>query len=79
MLNTKNIAVMAGLGFVLSFLISILFAHTPFLWALFRGLVFAIAFGVLAIIIDFMYEKFLNDGRFQSRYIAGSRKTGRPC
>lgn len=78
MLNTKNIAVMAGLGFVLSFLISILFAHTPFLWALFRGLVFAIAFGVLAIIIDFMYEKFLNDGEPADFSPDTSRAAGKP-
>lgn len=62
MLNSKNIAVMAGVGFVLSFLISILFAHTPFGWALLRGLIFALVFGVLAVAIEFMYEKFLSDG-----------------
>ncbi len=58
----KNIAVPAALGFVLSFLVSLIFGTHKFGVSLFRGLLFCLIFGILAFIIDFVYGKFLDDG-----------------
>lgn len=60
-MKLKNIVVPAVFGFALSFFISILASH-KFGTAFLRGFVFAFVFAALAVIIDFVYGKFLNDG-----------------
>ena len=58
MFNLKNVAASAGAGFVLSFLISIIFTHRFFV-ASFRGIIFAVVFALLAFTADFLNKKFL--------------------
>lgn len=61
MLKPKNVVIPAVIGFVLSFLISLIATHR-FGSALLRGVLFAVAFGVLAVGITFLYSHFLDDG-----------------
>ncbi|MGN0729103.1 hypothetical protein [Treponema sp.] len=58
MFNVKNVASFSGFGFVLSFLISIVFTGRFFV-ASFRALIFALLFGVLALVADFLNRRFL--------------------
>lgn len=60
-MKLKNIVVPAVFGFALSFFISIVVNHR-FGTAFLRGLIFGVAFAAMAVVIDFVYEKFLNDG-----------------
>ena len=57
----KNIIFPAAFGFVLSFLISVLVTRN-FLSSLLRGFVFALVFAALAMLIDLVYGRFLDDG-----------------
>ena len=59
MLNPKKSIFPAVFGFVLSFFISIIATHK--LWrSLFRGVIFAIVFAALFILIDYIFERFLD-------------------
>jgi hypothetical protein len=60
MMKPKNIAISAIVGFVLSFLISIIATHR-FFRSLLRGGIFAVIFALLAIGIAYLYGKFLED------------------
>jgi len=60
-MKLKNIVVPAVFGFTLSFFISIVVNHR-FGTAFLRGFIFAVIFAAGAVVIDFVYEKFLNDG-----------------
>ena len=60
MMKPKNIAISAIVGFVLSFLISIVATHR-FFRSLLRGGIFAVIFALLAIGIVYLYGKFLED------------------
>ncbi|MBR1911465.1 MAG: hypothetical protein IJ828_03800 [Treponema sp.] len=60
-MKLKNIVVPAVFGFALSFFISIVVNHR-FGTAFLRGFIFAVVFAAGAVVIDFIYEKFLNDG-----------------
>lgn len=59
MFNLKNVAASAGVGFVLSFLISIISTHRFFV-ASFRGIIFAVVFALLAFAAEFLNKKFLS-------------------
>lgn len=59
MFNFKNVAASAGVGFVLSFLISIISTHRFFV-ASFRGIIFAVVFALLAFAAGFLNKKFLS-------------------
>lgn len=59
MFNLKNVAASAGVGFVLSFLISIISTHRFFV-ASFRGFVFAVVFALLAFAAGFLNKRFLS-------------------
>lgn len=59
MFNLKNVAASAGVGFVLSFLISIISTHRFFV-ASFRGIIFAVVFALLAFAAGFLDKKFLS-------------------
>lgn len=59
MFNLKNVAASAGVGFVLSFLISIIFTHRFFV-ASFRGIIFAVVFALLAFAAGFLNKRFLS-------------------
>ncbi len=59
MSKPKKIIVPAVTGFVLSFLISIISTH-KFALSLLRALIFGVVFGLLALLIDFLNEKFLS-------------------
>ena len=56
MFNLKNVAASAGVGFVLSFLISIISTHRFFV-ASFRGFVFAVVFALLAFAAGFLNKR----------------------
>jgi len=60
MIKAKNVAIPAVLGFVLSFLLSLIATHS-FAFSLLRGLIFAVVFAGLAMGIMFLYKKFLSD------------------
>ncbi len=57
----KNIIVPAVCGFILSFLISLLVTGR-FVPSLLRGLIFGLIFAALALLIDIVYGRFLDDG-----------------
>lgn len=59
MFNLKNVAASAGVGFVLSFLISIISTHRFFV-ASFRGIIFAVVFALLAFAAGFLNKRFLS-------------------
>ena len=59
MFNLKNVAASAGVGFVLSFLISIISTHRFFV-ASFRGFIFAVVFALLAFVAGFLNKRFLS-------------------
>lgn len=59
MFNLKNVAASAGVGFVLSFLISIISTHRFFV-ASFRGIIFAVVFALLAFAAGFLNKIFLS-------------------
>ena len=59
MFNLKNVAASAVVGFVLSFLISIISTHRFFV-ASFRGFVFAVVFALLAFAAGFLNKRFLS-------------------
>lgn len=59
MFNLKNVAASAGVGFVLSFLISIISTHRFFV-ASFRGIIFAAVFALLAFAAGFLNKRFLS-------------------
>lgn len=61
MLKTKNVAISGILSFVFSFLISIVSTH-KFGSSVLRGIIFALIFCVLSVIIQVVYDKFLSDG-----------------
>lgn len=61
MFNSKNLIKSASVGFVLSFLISII-ASGRVTVALFRGLVFGVIFALLAFAVELVYRKFLDVG-----------------
>lgn len=58
--NIKFISIFAGFGFFISFICG-LFSKSKFLIVLLRAFIFAIIFGLLAFLISFLYNKFLND------------------
>lgn len=60
-MKLKNIVVPAVFGFALSFFISIVVNHRLGT-ALLKGFIFCVIFAAGAVVIDFVYEKFLNDG-----------------
>ena len=59
MFNLKNVAASAGVGFVLSFLISIISTHRFFV-ASFRGIIFAVVFAHVAFAAGFLNKRFLS-------------------
>src|SRR5574344_349031 len=61
MLKPKKVAIPAVLGFIFSFLISLIATHR-FGIALLRGIIFGIVFALLIIGISLLYDKFLDDG-----------------
>ena len=58
-INIKFISISAGIGFVLS-LICGFFSHSSFIRILLIALLFAIVFAIMAILVYFLYNKFLN-------------------
>lgn len=60
MIKPKNIAIPAVCGFAVSFLISLIATHR-FGFSLLRGAIFAVVFGLIAVGITFLYDKFLSD------------------
>ena len=58
-INVKVVSISAGIGFVLS-LICGFFSHSSFIRILLVALLFAIVFAIMAILISFLYNKFLN-------------------
>lgn len=59
MKNIKIVGISAAVGFVFSFICGI-FSRSPFIRKFLIALLFAIVFGILAFIINFVYSKFLN-------------------
>ncbi len=72
--KVKKIVFPAISGFALSFFISILFTH-KFGYSLLRGLLFGFVFAVLAVLIDIVYGKFLDDGSSVSEISQDSSKS----
>lgn len=60
MLNIKFISIFAAGGFIFSFFIG-LFSKSKIYVILLRALIFAIIFGVVALLISYLYNKFLNE------------------
>ena len=58
-INIKFISISAGIGFVLSLFCGF-FSHSSFLRILLVALLFAIVFAIIAILVFFLYNKFLN-------------------
>jgi len=58
MKGAKFIGFFAGCGFLLSFLFG-LFSHTSFLSVILKALLFAVVFGILGLLINILFEKFL--------------------
>lgn len=61
MINPRIITVSAGIGFCLSFLIGLIF-KVSFLSLLFRAVIFALVFAVVAAIACIVFDKFLSNG-----------------
>lgn len=76
MFKVKNIVAGAVIGFVLSFLISIISTHksgTSF----FRGIIFALVFAIISFAIDFVNGKFLEvETSLSDSVEEGPKKTG---
>lgn len=78
MFNLKNVAASAGVGFVLSFLISIISTHRFFV-ASFRGIIFAVVFALLAFAAGFLNKKFLSvETLSDSKDEAGKKPVSKP-
>lgn len=78
MFNLKNVAASAGVGFVLSFLISIISTHRFFV-ASFRGFIFAVVFALLAFAAGFLNKRFLSiETLSDSKDEAGKKTVSKP-
>ena len=72
MKNSKLIIVSASAGFVLSFIFG-LFSHSRFIRIFLTAVLFALIFALLAILISFVYTKFLDvDGTAPGIALAGN-------
>lgn len=60
MRGLKISGIFAACGFFLSLIFG-LFSHTSFISVLLKALIFAICFGILGFVIDFIFDKFLLD------------------
>jgi len=60
MQNIKFVSIFAACGFVFSFLCGLL-SKSKFYIILIRALIFGVVFGLLALLISFLYNKFLKD------------------
>ena len=61
MIKPRNVVIPAVIGFIFSFLISLI-ASNGFFHSLLRGVLFAVAFAALAAGVSFLYQRFLSDG-----------------
>ena|SRR5574344_262191 len=74
MVTPKKVVIPAVLGFVLSFLISLISTHN-FGVALLRGIIFGVVFVLLVYGISFLYDKFLSDGTESKSSAASTNPT----